>query len=185
MAARQKTVSYVDGPRVMTDEEQKIIFNEVDYDHVWAICKGKDSQGNQFVGYVNWPRNKEPYGTDKGNCKANMAFIRAERQMLDRACPGALPADVETVDEAYVPNGRGIEVEPEQIEAPEVVDHAQLMLRKQLTDLLTNDLGKTIPQALEWLGRPTTGELTVDELNFAILCAEEEKSKTKQAELPF
>jgi len=103
LAARQKALSYVDGPRVMTDDEQKAIFGEVDPALLRAIVKVKDKEGNVYPGYGHWLKSQNPYGSDKGNSKANMAFIRAERSALDKACPGALPADFETIDETFTP----------------------------------------------------------------------------------
>jgi len=41
------------------------------------------------------------YGTDKGNTKANMAFIRSERNAFGRLSPDALPPGIEVIDEDY------------------------------------------------------------------------------------
>lgn len=105
LASRRRPYTYVDGPRVMTEEEQQSIFGKADHNRIWAICKVGDLQGNQAPGYGFWPRNSNPYGMEKGNTPENMAFIRAERNALDRLFPGEMP-DVEVVDERFA-NGRG------------------------------------------------------------------------------
>jgi len=103
IAHRCGTFSYLDGtPRVMTEEEQERIFGEVDDGKLWAITKLKDSKGNEAQGYGSWPRDEVPYGAEKGNTKANMAFIRSERNALDRLFPGEMPQGVEIGSEEYV-----------------------------------------------------------------------------------
>ncbi len=94
--------SYNDGPRVMTDEEQVSILGEIDPKNIWAITKIIDREGNVFPGYGSWPKDTDVYGSDKGNSKRNMSFIRSERAALDRMAPGTLP-DVEIYDESYSP----------------------------------------------------------------------------------
>jgi len=102
IAHRSGGFSYLDDtPRIMTDEEQKRIFGEVDNSRIWAITKLRDSKGNEAAGYGSWPKGEEPYGTEKGNTKANMAFIRSERNALDRLFPGEMPQGVEVIDEEY------------------------------------------------------------------------------------
>ena len=104
--------SYVDDtPRVMTNEEQTVIFGEVQGNKIWAITKLKDRHGNVAVGYGFWPRNESPYGEEKGNTTFNMAFIRSERQALDRLSAGRIPIDVKVMDESYIP------VEGEEVNA--------------------------------------------------------------------
>jgi hypothetical protein len=94
--------SYLDDtPRVMTEEEQKRIFGDVDTTKIMAITKLKDSKGNEAPGYGSWPKGEEPYGADKGNTRANMAFIRSERNALDRLFAGEMPQGVEVIDEEY------------------------------------------------------------------------------------
>ena len=93
--------SYTDGPRVMTEEEQKAILGEVEPDRIWAITKIQDRDGNVYPGYGFWPRETKVYGDDKGNSARNMAFIRSERNALDRMAPGELP-DIEVADESFV-----------------------------------------------------------------------------------
>ncbi len=109
LASRRRPYTYVDGPRVMTEEEQQAIFGKVDHGRIWAICKVGDLQGNQAPGYGFWPRTDNPYGMEKGNTPENMAFIRAERNALDRLFPGEMP-DVEVVDERFT-NGQHVEAE--------------------------------------------------------------------------
>jgi hypothetical protein len=93
--------SYIDGPRVMTEKEQKEILGEVEPARIWAITKIQDQQGNAYPGYGFWPKEVEVYGDDKGNSARNMAFIRSERNALDRMAPGELP-DIEVADESFV-----------------------------------------------------------------------------------
>lgn len=102
IASRYGGYSYADGPRLMTTEEQRMILGEVDEDNLWAITIIKDLKGNKAPGYGSWPKNKEPKGTEKGNTKANMAFIRSERNAFDRLLPGEMPAHLEVVDETAV-----------------------------------------------------------------------------------
>ena len=93
--------SYLDGPRVMSEKEQMKLRGKVEPDKIWAITIIKDSFDNTYPGYGFWPANKQPYGVDKGNDALNMAFIRSERNALDKLAPGELP-DVDTGDESYV-----------------------------------------------------------------------------------
>jgi len=103
LAHRRADFSYLDNtPRVMTEEEQKSILGEVDNDRIQAITKLRDSKGNEAAGYGNWPKEEMPYGTEKGNSKANMAFIRSERNALDRLFPGEMPQGAEVIDERYI-----------------------------------------------------------------------------------
>jgi hypothetical protein len=103
MMAQRGTYSYIGNtPRVMTEKEQKDIFGEVDERNIRAITKLRTRDGEEAQGYGSWPKEKEPYGTDKGNTKANMAFIRSERNAFSRLFTDAIPQGVEVVDEAYV-----------------------------------------------------------------------------------
>jgi len=103
MMARFGSFSYVDNtPRVMTEEEQKTIFGEVQTDRIVAITKLKTKGGLEAQGYGHYLLKDTPYGTDKGNTKANMAFIRSERQAFSRLFPDSIPQDVEVIDEAYI-----------------------------------------------------------------------------------
>ena len=101
IAHRNHIFTYEDGPRMMTDIEEKAIFGEVYSDRLCAIVKLKDNLGNIFPGYGFWLKGDEPYGQDKGNTKANMAFIRAERNALDKMAPGELP-EVELTENTYI-----------------------------------------------------------------------------------
>lgn len=102
IAGRDRQYSYVDGPRAMTEAEQVTILGSVEPDRLWAITVLKDTQGHTFPGYGWWPRESQPYGEDKGNSQLNMAFIRSERNALDKLAPGALP-EVEAADATYAP----------------------------------------------------------------------------------
>lgn len=93
--------SYTDGPRVMTEQEQVDILGEVEPDRIWAITKIQDRDGNVYPGYGFWLKEATVYGGDKGNSARNMAFIRSERNALDRLAPGELP-DIEVSDESFV-----------------------------------------------------------------------------------
>ena len=101
LASRRGPYSYIeDTPRVMTDAEQKKTFGQVEPEKLWVITKGKDpTTGAEAVGHGFWPKNKEPYGTDKGNTAFNMAAIRSESQMVDRLRPGEMPEGIDVVPE--------------------------------------------------------------------------------------
>jgi len=107
IASRKGSFSYVDDtPRLMTEEEQEKRFGETYPDMIVAIVKLRDpSNGAEAVGYGMWPKSENPYGTEKGNTKFNMAAIRAERQALDRLRPGEMPTGVEVADEQFL-NGQ-------------------------------------------------------------------------------
>jgi len=103
MMARHGTFSYIDNtPRVMTEKEQTDIFGEVQTDRIVAITKLRTKGGLEAQGYGHYMLKDNPYGTDKGNTKANMAFIRSERQAFSRLFPDSIPPEVEIIDEAYV-----------------------------------------------------------------------------------
>lgn len=102
LMAQRGTYSYLDNtPRIMTEQEQKDIFGEVDANNIRAITKLRTKDDLEAQGYGSWPKAKEPYGTDKGNSKANMAFIRSERNAFGRLFTDALPQGVDVIDEAY------------------------------------------------------------------------------------
>lgn len=104
IASRKHSFSYIDNtPRLMTAAEQEQVFGEVDTVNLRAICILQDTQTGATVrGYGSWPKATEPKGMDKGNSKANMAFIRAERQAMDRMAPADLPGpDIPVIDEQY------------------------------------------------------------------------------------
>ena len=105
-ASRRGPVSYIDGPRIMTEDEQKQIRGKVETDKIWAVVKLGGKKGATSVGYGSYPRTgPDPKGCEKGNSRENMAMIRSERQALDRLYPAEMPmpSDVELVDEAYEP----------------------------------------------------------------------------------
>ncbi len=103
ITASKGSFSYADNtPRVMTKKEQENILGEVDETKIWAITKLQTQTGLRAQGYGFYPKSETPYGTDKGNTKANMAFIRSERQAFSRLFPDALPQGVEVVDETYI-----------------------------------------------------------------------------------
>ena len=103
IAHRAGDYSYEDDtPRIMTRVEEERIFGEVLDDRIWAITKLKDAKGNEAVGYGFYLKSENPYGTDKGNTRANMAFIRSERQAMDRLFAGKLPQAIDVMDERYM-----------------------------------------------------------------------------------
>jgi hypothetical protein len=122
--------TYMDGPRVMTDAEQTTIFGEVKTDRLYAIVKIAE-KGNVFPGYGWWPRDKQPYGTDKGNDQARMAFIRAERNALDKMEPGGLPS-LEVADEGMIDTGN-------LRAAIEAGRHENAVIVEQDTEILWNE----------------------------------------------
>mgnify|MGYP001589901997 FL=1 len=105
--------SYVDGPRIMTDAEQKAIRGEVDDAKWWAITV-VERDGNRYPGYGSFGKKDAVKGADKGNNPQNMAFTRSESAALHRMDPGGVP-DVEVVDETYI---REITPEAPQLEQP-------------------------------------------------------------------
>ncbi len=96
-----RTYGYADGPRIMTEAEQMAIYGQVDASKIYAITRIRDQYGNIFPGYGSWPKDASAYGEEKGNSPLNMAFIRSERNALDKMAPGELPEDLEVVDESY------------------------------------------------------------------------------------
>jgi len=102
LARRAKNFGYVDGPRVMSKEEQERILGRYEPDRIWTICKVRDREGNEAVGYGNYPKDKSPLGADKGNTPVNMAFIRAERDALQKLCPAEMPLGFEMMDERFL-----------------------------------------------------------------------------------
>jgi len=102
IAGAHKRYTYKDGPRVMTKDEQITILGQPDETRTWAITVLKDEQGNEYPGYGFWHLGDTIYGADKGNSETNMAFIRSERNALDKLCPGVLP-DVGIGEELYAP----------------------------------------------------------------------------------
>jgi len=152
-ASRRGRYAYIDNtPRIMTQREQETIFGAVDTAKIWAICKLKDTKGGETAGYGFWPKDKEPYGTDKGNTALNMAFIRAERQALRKLYPSEMPSDIE-----------GIEVmEPEHIpdDAKDVIEGEirDISDAKELPPSVAN-LGKEAPAPSEVEGIPAGNDV--------------------------
>jgi len=106
-AARKGAYSFLDDtPRAASEGEiikQYGKNSEEERDNLISICNLKGEKGNVAVGFGLWPKDKTPYGTDKGNTKRNMANIRSERQAMDRLPGEAIPLrDFDVVDEAYV-----------------------------------------------------------------------------------
>lgn len=93
--------SYIDGPRVMTEQEEIETYGARDPNYIRAIVKMKNRAGDIFPGYGNWRKADTAYGQDKGNTPHNMAFIRAERAALDKLAPGSLP-DADVGDSRFV-----------------------------------------------------------------------------------
>lgn len=96
--------SYIDDtPRVMTEEEQRKIFGQLQSDRLNVITKLQDPKtGAVAVGYGFWMNNDTVYGTDKGNTAFNMAAIRSEAQAIDRLRPGEMPETLGVVDERVI-----------------------------------------------------------------------------------
>jgi len=102
-ASRRGPVSFIDGPRIMSQEEQKQIRGRIDSQRIWAITKLGGRNGATSVGYGSYGATETVQGEAKGNSRENMAMIRSERQALDRLYPAEMPmpADIETVDESF------------------------------------------------------------------------------------
>ena len=103
MMSRRGAFGYTDNtPRIMTDDEQKAIFGDVDKANIVAITKLRTATGLEAQGYGKYPKTAGHFqGEDKGNTRANMAFIRSERNAFSRLNPDALPQGVDVVDERY------------------------------------------------------------------------------------
>jgi hypothetical protein len=94
--------SYVDGPRIMTADEQKRENGEVDDTKWWAMTIIQDMQGNKATGIGSWDKAEKPYGIEKGNTAQNMAKIRSERQALKRLRPAEMPTQFEVIDADFI-----------------------------------------------------------------------------------
>ncbi len=103
-ADRKGAYSFLDDtPRAATHEEIVKQFgqdSEEEKSNLVSICKLKGEKGNEATGFGLWPKNKAPYGIDKGNTQRNMANIRSERPAYNRLPGEALPA-IEVIDDAY------------------------------------------------------------------------------------
>ena len=158
--ARYGSFSYVDNtPRVMTEKEQKTIFGEVQTDRILAITKLMTKDGLEAQGYGHYLLKDTPYGIDKGNTKANMAFIRSERQAFSRLCPDAIPQEVEVIDEAYVDvpdinkvekiTGEIFEAKVTELEPPQEAPREQTGVSEDKTGATTEI--KTIQAFYNWV----------------------------------
>lgn len=107
-----------DTPRVATDAElEKILGKEnIDRSKLYCITKIRDLKTQaECYGIGSWPKGTEPYGTDKGNTKNNMAMIRSERQCYDKLYPEEMfDRSVDVIDESFieVPSKSIIEEKP-------------------------------------------------------------------------
>jgi len=103
IASRQGRYGYIDNtPRVMTDEEQKMIRGKVEENRIVAITKLRDKDGFEAQGYGFWDIISKVKGADKGNSPEHMAMLRSESAALDRLFPGEMPANVEVIDESFI-----------------------------------------------------------------------------------
>ena len=127
LASRRGNYSYVDDtPRIMTEEEQMRVFGEVYNDKVMVITKVKDpATGAEAPGYGAWPKASEPYGTEKGNSKFNMAAIRSESQALDRLRPGEMPVGVEVAPEEFIEGEFTVKEEPTREEVKQYMEEGK------------------------------------------------------------
>jgi len=161
ITALRGSFSYADNtPRVMTEREQKTILGEIDETKIWAITKLITKTGLEAQGYGNYPKSETPYGTDKGNTKANMAFIRSERNAFSRLFPEALPQGVEVIDEAYVdvPNkvmvklntktGEIIEGESKEVDQSSETTESTQSLESERSG---NKIPETLQELLTWV----------------------------------
>lgn len=123
--ARHGKYSYFDDtPRIMSDDEQKRLLGEVDAKNIVAITRLRNADGMEAQGYGKWPREQEPYGTDKGNSKQNMAMIRSERAAFKRLCPTVSLPQVEVIDEQFAPPP-GSKVTVEKPETPREIESGE------------------------------------------------------------
>ncbi len=124
IASRRHAYSYIDDtPRLMSEAEQKKIYGKVDGTNIVAVTILKDARtGATARGYGKWSIGNKVQGEDKGNSQANMAFIRSERQALDRLYPAELP-DAPVLDEQFM-NGKVEATVEAQEEAPQVAEPA-------------------------------------------------------------
>ena len=104
ISSRGGAIKYLDmSPRIMTDDEQITVWGKVDQANICFLTRLQDASTEaEAYGYGKWPNTADPYGTDKGNTKENMAGIRSESQALDRLRPGEMPSGVEVMDAQYM-----------------------------------------------------------------------------------
>jgi hypothetical protein len=95
-----------DTPRVATEAELEKILGKGNIDNakLYCITKIRDLKTTaECYGLGIWPKGTEPYGTDKGNSKINMAMIRSERQCYDKLYPEEMfDRTVDVMDENYI-----------------------------------------------------------------------------------
>ncbi|MFA5377224.1 MAG: recombinase RecT [Dehalococcoidia bacterium] len=164
LAARRGAFSYCDDtPRVMTEDEQKKVFGNIDDTKLWAIVKVQDPKtGAVAVGYGFWPKGANVYGTEKGNTAFNMACIRAERQALGRLRPGEMPMDIPVMDEAEIDARQGVTIREETTHKAiegEVVESTGEVIEepvKEISPVTTAD------QDFDKLKRKETPKLLID-----------------------
>ena len=94
-----------DSPRAASHTEIVKQFGDNSHeeqDNIVSICKLRGEKGNTATGFGLYPKNANPYGTDKGNTPRNMANIRAERLALDRLPGAPMPLkNLDVIDVAY------------------------------------------------------------------------------------
>jgi len=110
IASRIGRPSYIDGPRMMSKDEEMSIFGGHDDTVLRAITVIQDEGGNRASGYGSWRKADPVYGAEKGNSQQHMAHIRSERQALERLFPGEMPAGVEVGDMQYMPVLRNVDL---------------------------------------------------------------------------
>lgn len=148
ISSRGGAIMYLDmSPRIMTDKEQIKTWGKVDNANVCFITYLKDAQsGASAYGFGKWPKNEEPYGTDKGNSKENMAGIRSESQALDRLRPGEMPTGVAVMDEQY------LDKEPTQQQYDVAIEEKPRLVNaphETLSDIDIDWLNETL-KAINW-----------------------------------
>jgi hypothetical protein len=168
LASRKSGYSYLDmSPRLMTDDEQIKVWGKVDQANLCFLTHLKDMRtGAEAYGYGKWPKNQEPYGTDKGNSKENMTSIRSESQALDRLRPAEMPGGWTVADEQYIEGeSRVIDVTTEEI--TEHIPHS--------VNVLPSDEPEPLPDASESTENPA------EDTSQGISQGEKERpSKTKE-----
>jgi len=163
LASRKGGYSYLDmTPRLMTEDEQVKVWGHTQVGYLCYLTWLKDMKtGAEAYGYGRWPENQEPYGTDKGNTKANMASIRSESLALDRLRPAEMPTGFAVADEEYIEvEGRVVETTTgEIIEQPsEQVKEAPSESEKStpeasVVDKPPEDNGTELQAFLTWVSK--------------------------------
>ena len=117
-SAKKGAFSFLDDtPRAASQEEVDKQFgpgSQEAKENLISICRLAGEKGNTANGFGLYPKNKNPYGTDKGNTPRNMANIRAERQALDRLPGEAIPLKgIDVIDESYMDQPAAVTVKTE------------------------------------------------------------------------